>query len=1023
MTFATHKDTPGRLAANVLELDLDYCTRSYGVSPCVATLALRNDLNHSEQLDIAESGGTPGWVNTFITANTINGPEGTLTADLLARTISSAQEVFTYQNRTIGLSIMPDNTVVVVSCRIKPKIVGGVPSERFVELNYFSSLAEFNFARFDIIDGIYLGGGNFTDTTFISADIRPVRNTTETGWFRIWMIFDTKVAPGTNQVGIHIIDSAFNHTTTGDIGDGVHIHGFQERPLTDVGVASTYDGLGQPGKYAARVTAVVDGMGVIDDLCFNSFFTCQDTPNYFKEVRTLRFIDTLVRPFQFLDAYPAILSVRYAPTVLKPGGNLSIRGKVTVVLQDFATTDNEIDDYPHERTYNTEDRGTFFGKLKARHRFYIGRPMRVKEGYLDDADIADFRTREYIIDDISGPTADGKVTITGKDILSLAADIRAKAPTASTNTLRAAMDTTQTTLLPQIGEAVTMLAGDKHVRINDEIIELTSESPTDTLNVVRGRGGTVGVAHAIDDGIQECKTYENTPVIDVVQELLQTFANVPASFIPFTDWELEETETLSGYDVETIISEPTGVLTLLKEIAAITLLDIWYDDVDQEIKLKLQTPFTSVSETVNDTQDILADTLKVKDLNNQRLTRVLIYYGMRNFARDLTETENFSLINFEIEADKEGVNKYNDERIKVIFSRWFDLSNKVQVQLTSTRLLDRFGITPKAIQFDLDAKDVDRLKTGDVFDLTSRIEQAIDGTNATNRYQVTETKAIRPGSHYKYKCEAFFQDPTPDTLTISTNQINFDLFVALGGPPGPVDVTLTINTGVDVDGAGASPALTTVGMHPDSTLKIINNGEIRGYGGAGGAGTNANVISFFIFFCRFLNTLTGGAVGLGGGDALNTTIDVTIDNTNGNIFGGAGGGGGGGMHSLGNTAFGGGGGGGGIGTDTAAGALGGTADASGVTCGGPGVDGDGVAGAGGTTSAAGAGGLKGGTSAGDGGNGGADWGDNGLVGGSDGAGSSDGFSGGVGGFAVRLNGSSIIFEGGNNPTQVKGSVA
>ena len=42
---------------------------------------------------------------------------------------------------------------------------------------------------------------------------------------------------------------------------------------------------------------------------------------------------------------------------------------------------------------------------------------------------------------------------------------------------------------------------------------------------------------------------------------------------------------------------------LLKEIVEITLLDIWYADVDQEIKLKLQTPFTSVTQMLNDDEN------------------------------------------------------------------------------------------------------------------------------------------------------------------------------------------------------------------------------------------------------------------------------------------------------------------------------------------------------------------------------------------------------------------------------------
>ena len=1020
MTFSTFKNTPGRQAANVLELDLDFCENSYGVSPCTADLAFFNDLNYSQDFD-QTTGSFVGWAGgLLITPNVVNAPDGTLTADALERIVATASEARVFQVRDITHQTpMPSNTLIVLSWHVKAK---PDESERYVELNYASSSTETLFGIFDIIDGYKVDDGDYVNSDFRKSGIHPVRNTSEVGWFRIWIIFDSGVAPGVEQVSIRLTKPPFPSTgiTTGAIGDGVYIWGAQERQLSPVGQASIIDPPNVPGKYAFRFETPIDGMGEIDDLCFNAFGNCQDTPNFIKEVRTLRFIDTLERPYEFLDAYPSILSVRYAPTVLKPGGNLSIRGQVTVVLQDFSTTDNEIDDYAHERTYNAEDQGTFFGKLKARHEFYIGRPMRVLEGYLDDKSLSDFRIREYIIDDISGPSADGKVIVKGKDILSLAADVRAKAPTASTNTLRAAMDTTQTTLLPQVGEAVTMLAGDLHVRINDEIIELVSESPTDTLNVVREKGGTTGSEHAIDDGIQECKTYDDTPVIDVVQELLEDFANVPSSFIPFTDWQDEEAASLTGYDMTTIISEPTGVLTLLKEIAAITLLDIWYDDVAQEVKLKLQTPFTSVSETVNDDEDILADTLKVKDLNAQRLTRILIYYNMRNFARDLTETENFSFINFEIEADKEGVNKYNDERIKVIFTRWFDSTNSVQVALTSTRLLDRFGITPKAISFDLDAKDVERLTTGDVFDLRSRIEQDLDGTKATNRYQVTETKAIKPGSQYRYKCEAFFQDPTPESVTIASNQTDYDLFVALGGPPGAVDVTVTINAGITVFGSTGNPAFTTAGMHPDSTLVLINNGEIHGAGGAGGGGGDGNTSSNQAKFCRW--NWSGGNAGQQGEDGTDALLieisSVEIDNTLGEIFGGGGGGGGGDREKGPQTDFvynGGGGGGGGLGEGTAPGGVGGVITQGSELCGSS-TRNDGPDGTGGTDIANGTGGDVTDPDGFDGADGAGDWGIAGDDAGTGGA-------GGVGGFAVRLNGASIIWTGGNNGAQVKGAVS
>ena len=999
MTFATYKDTPGRQAANVLELDLDYCSLSYGIAPCTADLALQNKFSWSDDLN-----GT-GTIkdNLTITINQDTHPilGGTIVDQALETVTNGLHRVYKTiatpgANKDFALSY----------------VVRGI-GRRFFKIVILNATASSNWvtATFDISNGVFVGPAVSGVAVFNKASLIRIPGT---DYWRLAL--SGNLAGSTSddvRHEIRVLDDTATESYVGDVTKGAFIGAIQVR-----------EGV-HPGKYVPTTDTVIDGGGTVDNLCFNTFTTCQDPANFDKQIRTLRFIDTLQRPYEFLDAYPNILSVRYAPTVIKPGGNLSIRGQVTVVLQDFATTDNEIDDYVPERSYNPEDQGTFFGKLKARNLYYIGRPMRVLEGYLDGASLTDFRTREYIIDDISGPTADGRVTITGKDILSLASDVRAKCPTASTGTVAVAVSAGDNSITVSAGDGAQYdpTTVDKHIRINDEIIKVASRAG-DVLTVTsgRGQGGTDPAAHAVGDSIQACKTYEDTPVIDVVQELLEDFANVPSLFIPFADWQLEETESLSGYDMETIISEPTGVLTLLKEIAAITLLDIWYDDVDQEVKLKLQTPFTEVTEVVTDELDILKDSLKVRDLNNQRLTRVLIYYGIRNFARDLKETENFSLVNFEIEADKEGVNKYGDQRIKVIFSRWFDSTNAVQVALTSTRLLARFGITPKQIAFSVDAKDVDRIKTGDVFDLVSRIEQDVDGSPATNRYQVIETKTIKPGSQYGYKADAFFQDPQPDSLTINSDETDYDVFVELGGPPGPVDVTLTIDPTFTVSATNGNPSITTTGMHPDSTLRLVNNGNIKSYGG--NAASGGDVSGFFEFEpglgCIGNSNGDDGDNGQAGGDAIYTTLDITIDNTNGFIFAGGGGGGGGGADNLFSSFGGGGGGGGGLGTDTGNLGSGGVSDVSSL---GPGcgvTNDDGTAGTAGSDSAAGTGGV-GGDNAGDGGDGGADWGDDGEDG-TNGINQVKG-SGGPGGYAVRLNGNSIIWEGGNTAAKVKGDVA
>ncbi len=243
----------------------------------------------------------------------------------------------------------------------------------------------------------------------------------------------------------------------------------------------------------------------------------------------------------------------------------------------------------------------------------------------------------------------------------------------------------------------------------------------------------------------------------------------------------------------------------------------------------------------------------------------------------------------------------------------------------------------------------------------------------------------------------------------------------MGGPPGAVDVTLTINAAVLVKSSGSGPAITTQGMHPDSTLTLINNGEVHGGGGDAGAGGNIEIASFFEpeppGICYYDGTQIGaGGTGGVGSDAIEIVIaSVDIDNTNGEIFGGGGGGGGGKAARTSATANAGGGGGGGLGESTSNGGAGGVA-----------TEGDtdplcsvflnqGSAGTGGTDSANGTGGSGPGA-AGDGGDGGSDWAVTGDAGGNGGGG------GGVGGYAVRLNGASIAWQGGNNAAQVKGTV-
>ncbi len=78
MTFSGSTATPGRQPASILELDLDACSRSYGVSPCTADLALRNIAIRTEEFENAVWNSGRSAVTADTTANPVN---GSVTAD------------------------------------------------------------------------------------------------------------------------------------------------------------------------------------------------------------------------------------------------------------------------------------------------------------------------------------------------------------------------------------------------------------------------------------------------------------------------------------------------------------------------------------------------------------------------------------------------------------------------------------------------------------------------------------------------------------------------------------------------------------------------------------------------------------------------------------------------------------------------------------------------------------------------------------------------------------------------------
>ena len=121
-------------------------------------------------------------------------------------------------------------------------------------------------------------------------------------------------------------------------------------------------------------------------------------------------------------------------------------------------------------------------------------------------------------------------------------------------------------------------------------------------------------------------------------------------------------------------------------------------------------------------------------------------------------------------------------------------------------------------------------------------------------------------------------------LTISSNTQGYQISQQRGGTyeAGFTDITVTNQAQVGSTAVGTAGISTGAAPNYASgdTIKIVNNGEIRGKGGDGGAG--------------MANNGTGVAAGQAAGDAIDIAFPVTVQNASGAKILGAGGGGGGG---------------------------------------------------------------------------------------------------------------------------------
>jgi hypothetical protein len=514
--------------------------------------------------------------------------------------------------------------------------------------------------------------------------------------------------------------------------------------------------------------------------CYNTRFTCQDPANFERGTLTLRFAPNQMGLPKGELVFPALRSVStQAQEINLSGidpnrGPLGARAEVRVEIDDFTYSDFETDPYQAERVtgaaqtdeagYNPQDRGTFWAKFRARNPYVVGRFLRVREGYVGQA-FADMRTKHYVITEINGPDARRGAMLVARDILDLADNDKALAPAPSLGRLAAPMadDATEFTLsgdpteYPQNG----------FVCIGSEVIEYTRTATSAPLFTVvrRGAEGTDASAHGAFDTVQTCIKWDRAFLYEVVRDLLVDFANVPPSFIPYSDWQAEGNRWQVAYRVSRLLTRPTGIVTLLAELA-IFGLQLWWDEEAQEIRYLTNRPI-DIGETYTEIVDtpapefstaahIIDDSVSVRYAEDQRLSRVQIWHGMINPTGSTSDISNFRKLSIAGDLSQESPEKYGQQRIREFFTPW--LGNEgdfVTADSICRRLRDRYRDTPLHITFEVDAKDAAIVQLGARVQVFSRSVADETGKLIPAPMQIRSVSEVVSGHRIRAEAETF----------------------------------------------------------------------------------------------------------------------------------------------------------------------------------------------------------------------------------------------------------------------------
>lgn len=510
--------------------------------------------------------------------------------------------------------------------------------------------------------------------------------------------------------------------------------------------------------------------------CFNTLSSCQDPGNYslpgvgpgedpgvsgkkvyrFSSTRIVGFDGSSTLPEGDPPVFPTILSVETAPTRLDPGRGLGIRSSVEIELQDHPYSDVGVDPYLRERAVNFANQGSFWGRMQARNKFYEGRSLVLRQGYLEGGLFVEdnFKSRRYAIHRISGPDDNGRVVVEAKDFLKFADSSRRQFPIQSSAELPTAINNSDTTfsILDRGSEILNAFnSGQRYIRIDDEVLYVNSVVATSgaqySVNVVRASlppaypGPMDSYPHGAEATVQVCHYFDDEPVQDIIYYLLNAVCEIDAFYLPLAEWtDSLERVGYQNYTFTRLLVEPEGVKDLLQELTEHNIL-LWWDEREQSIRVSVVFP--QIEEPAEFQQrDVLDGSVSVTYDVKHRVSQTWVFFGDRNPILDRDKASTYQRVEVRADLDAESLEEYRESKIKKIYSRWLPISKRSVAAEISSRMLAEFRDTKRVVKFSLDPKD-DEVWTGDLAKVpTYAVQDQFGVPDSGIIYRVLEVEEI-----------------------------------------------------------------------------------------------------------------------------------------------------------------------------------------------------------------------------------------------------------------------------------------